>query len=257
MISADSLFLSSPQAIRRHPVEVILNLSGPLLNPNFEFDIEVKNPPNYQGYDFNSDLLAFENRIANNQDELNRQVFSLIVLKQFSQSQTGVEQPAGKNISELFSNQLSNYLSSVNENLEINFDLSGMSQEDLNNLQLRLSYTFLDGRLRVTREGAFTNATNEADVSSVIGDWTVVYNITNDGRLKAKAFSRNNQNVYQPGTSSTNTSGFSLLYTRSFDEFIELLGREISKREREEKERNEGQLKLKSDARKEENVELP
>lgn len=226
MVSADSIFLSSPQATRRSPVSVDLHLTGPLLSPEFEFDIDITNPPVFQGYDFNNDLLAFENRIQNNKDYLNRQVFSLIVLRQFSQEESTYQQPAGRNLSELLTNQLSNYVSSVNENLEVNFDLSGLSQEDLADLQLRLSYTFLEGRLRVTREGGFTNSTNEADVSTIIGDWTIEYALTDDGQLKAKMFNRNNSNVYQPGARSTNTTGMSVLYTKSFDEFVEFIKKE-------------------------------
>ncbi|MEQ8519961.1 MAG: translocation/assembly module TamB domain-containing protein [Cytophagales bacterium] len=226
MESADSIFLNSPQATRRSPVSVNLHLTGPLLNPEFEFGIDIIDPPIYQGYDFNNDLLAFQNKIQNNRDYLNRQVFSLIVLRQFSQEESNYQQPAGRNLSELLTNQLSNYVSSVNENLEINFDLSGLSQEDLNDLQLRLSYTFLEGRLRVTREGGFTNSTNETDVSTIIGDWTIEYALTQDGQLKAKMFNRNNSNVYQPGARSTNTTGLSVLYTKSFDDFVEFLKKE-------------------------------
>lgn len=235
MESADSIFLNSPQATRRSPVSVNLHMTGPLLSPEFEFGIEIKDPPVFQGYDFNNDLMAFQNKIQNNRDYLNRQVFSLIVLKQFSQEESSYQQPAGRNLSELLTNQLSNYVSSVNENLEINFDLSGLSQEDLNDLQLRLSYTFLEGRLRVTREGGFTNSTNETDVTTIIGDWTIEYALTLDGQLKAKMFNRNNSNVYQPGARSTNTTGISVLYTKSFDEFVEFLKKEDKKPQRKKR----------------------
>lgn len=243
MVSADSIFLSSPQSARRSPVNVNLDLTGPILSPAFEFGIDISDPPIFQGYDFNNDLLAFQNRIQNDQDELNRQVFSLIVLRQFSQSGGNISQPAGRNLSELFTNQLSTYLSSVDDNLEINFDLSGLSPEALADLQLRLSYSFLEGRLRVTREGGFTNATNETSARSIIGDWTVEYTLTQDGRLKAKMFNRNNANVFQPGARSTNTTGVSILYTKSFDEFTEFLAREERKNQKQEKRNSEDSKK--------------
>lgn len=243
MLSADSIFLNSPQASRRHPVDVNLHLTGPLLSPEFQFGIDVKDPPTYQGYDFNNDFLAFQNRIQNNEDALNREVFSLIVLRQFSQNQSALQQSAGNNLSELFTNQLSNYLSSVNENLEINLDLGGLSQEDLNDLQLRFSYTFLEGRLRVTREGTFINSGDEADVSSVIGDWTIEYALTEDGRLKAKFFNRNNPNIYQTGTNATTTTtGASLKYTRSFDKFDDLLIEGTTKKQKRKQEKSKKKM---------------
>jgi hypothetical protein len=241
MLSADSIFLNSPQASRRHPVDVNLHLTGPLLSPDFDFDIEVEDPPTYQGYDFNNDFLAFKNRIQNNEDALNREVFSLIVLRQFSQNESAIQQSAGSNLSELFTNQLSNYLSSVNENLEVNLDLGGLSQEDLNDLQLRFSYTFLEGRLRVTREGNFMNPGDEADFNSVIGDWTIEYALTQDGRLMAKFFNRNNPDIYQTGANAnTTTTGASLKYTRSFDKINEILMDEkpVRQKRKEEKRQN-------------------
>ncbi len=228
MISADSLVLQTSQARRRYPTDVQLKLQGEVLTPDIEFDIDIKESPVFAGYDFNSDKLAFYNRIQNDADEMNRQVFSLIMLRRFSQDGAYFGQTASGNVSELLSNQLSNYLSQVDENFEIDFDISGFSEADLKNMQLRMSYQFMEGKLKVSREGGFYNSTEEADVSSVIGDWTIEYLLSDDGRLRVRVFNRNNPNVYTEasGEQTTTTGGFSLMYTQNFNNLGELFKRD-------------------------------
>ncbi len=71
-------------------------------------------------------------------------------------------------------------MSQVDENLEIDVDIASMDQESFNTFQLRFSYTFMNGRLRVTGDGTFNNyQSNQLDtrqilpVSRGIGLWTI------------------------------------------------------------------------------------
>jgi hypothetical protein len=125
-------------------------------------------------------------------------------------------------------------MSQVDDNLEIDVDLGTMDQETFNTFQLRLSYTFLNGRLRVTGDGTFNNQTSstttsttgdQSNLSSVAGDWTVDYLLTPDGKFKVKMYSRTNVNplVNTINTQSTLTTGISLMHTQSFNEVKDLL----------------------------------
>ena len=136
---------------------------------------------------------AFKNRI--DEQELNRQVFSLIILRRFSPPESfNTSGSIVNSVSELLSNQLANFVSQVDENLEIDVDLSTFDDAAYNTFQLRLSYTFLNGRLRVTRDGTFYGSQNSSiapnntgnQVSAIAGDWTVDYLLTADGKLKIK-----------------------------------------------------------------------
>ncbi|MEM9859749.1 MAG: hypothetical protein AAF843_20515, partial [Bacteroidota bacterium] len=100
-----------------------------------------------------------------------------------------------------------------------------------NTFQLRLSYTFLDGRLRVTRDGGFTNQQNRTDINSIAGDWTVEYLLTPDGKFKAKMYNRTNYNPVNltEETQNTTTTGFSLIHTQNFNEIKELFQRSRNK----------------------------
>jgi len=116
-------------------------------------------------------------------------------------------------------------LTQVDQNLEIDLDLGTLDQEAFNTFQLRLSYSFLNGRLRVTRDGSFSNQYHPADnISSIAGDWTVDYLLTPDGKFKVKMYSRSNLNPLTNtlGTQSAVTTGVSLLHTQNFNEIKDL-----------------------------------
>jgi hypothetical protein len=58
--------------------------------------------------------------------------------------------------------------SQLDENLEVEVDLTNLDQEGFNTFQLRLAYTFMDGRLKVSRGGDFSSSTTET--SNVVND---------------------------------------------------------------------------------------
>jgi len=210
----------------RYPAIVELDLQGRLLSPEIDFDIYLG--PNQT---VDPEITQRIQEIKTDEQALNRQVFSLIVLRQFSPPNDlslGQGGAISGSVSELLSNQLSYWFSQVDENLEIDVDLNGLDQEALNTFQLRLSYTFLDGRLRVTREGGFTNTVeNTNDFSSVAGDWTLEYLLSPDGKFRAKMYNRNTYNSLNSGIENTNTTsaGFSLIHTQSFNTVDELFSR--------------------------------
>jgi hypothetical protein len=157
--------------------------------------------------------------LATDEQELKRQVFSLIILKNFSSENAfNVGGSVEKSVSEFISNQISYWVTQFDENLIIDVDLGSLDEEAFNTFQLRMSYSFMDGRLRVTRDGGFSDAATGTNVSSVLGDWSVEYLLTNDGKLRAKIYNRTNYNTLNPEVkSASTTAGFSILHTTSFD----------------------------------------
>jgi len=71
-----------------------------------------------------------------------------------------------------------------------------------------------------------------------VGDWTVDYLLTPDGKFKVKMYSRSNYNTINTslGTQNPITTGVSLMYTQNFNEIKDLLrsARERRRRELEE-----------------------
>ncbi len=236
-ILSDPSLATVPQIKRKYPVQVLLKLDGPMLSPQINFDIIGKDLPKsipVEGrppVSLDIEFIAFKNKL--DEQELKRQVFSLIVLRRFSPPESfNTSGSLVNSVSELFSNQLSSWLSQVDENLEIDVDLGSMDQEAFNAFQLRMSYTFMNGRLRITRDGTLGNQSqptggteNRNDLATAIGDWTVDYQLSADGKFKVKMYSRTNVNplVNNLNTQNAFTTGVSLMHTQSFNEFKDLL----------------------------------
>jgi hypothetical protein len=228
---ADNAATASPELRRKYPVQVLLNLEGAMRAPDITFDIVAPDLPqtvSVANMPLSFVFDTFKNKL--DEQELKRQVFSLIVLRKFQPLESfNTSGTLYNSVSELLSNQLSYWMSQVDENLEIDVDLGTMDQEAFNTFQLRLSYTFLNGRLRITRDGTFGNteyneAYNQNNVASVAGDWTVDYYLTADGKFKVKMYNRTNYN--QLSTSVNNqyfTTGVSLQHVQSFNDFRDLL----------------------------------
>lgn len=231
-ILSDQTIANDPQIRRKYPTEVKLIMEGQMLSPQITFDIDAKELPDNVIVDIpgrppvrlNFEFQAFKSRL--DEQELKRQVFSLVILRRFSPPDAfSTSGTLYNSVSELLSNQLSYWLTQVDQNLEIDMDLGTLDQEAFNTFQLRLSYTFLSGRLRVTRDGTFSNQYRQTDnVSSIAGDWTVDYQLTPDGKFKIKMYSRTNLNQLTNtlGTQNAVTTGISLLHTQNFNQIKEI-----------------------------------
>jgi hypothetical protein len=219
-----------PEITRRYPALVMLNINGDLRYPEIDFDISIEDYPKsavVNGISLETQVTAFRNKLETDEQELNRQVFSLIILKNFSSENAfNMGGSVQNSMSEFISNQVSYWISQFDENLEIDVDLGALDEAAFNTFQLRMSYSFLEGRLRVTRDGGFTNQSNEANVASILGDWSVEYLLTDDGKYRVKVYNRTNFNNLNPSVRSTaTTAGFSMLHTASFDQLRELFSR--------------------------------
>ncbi len=244
-IITDSITRNSSDAKRRYPVDLDLNLNGSILHPEFDLGITIldKYPSSLSG-----DVTAFRNTLASNPNELNRQVFSLLLFKQFSPPNefSGVGN-ATQNLNELLSNQLSTWLSQVDPNLQIQVDVTQMSQNSTNNFNMRFSYTLLDGRLRVSMDGLVNGQNNNAgstqqnNNSNMIGEWTVEYLISEDGKTRLKLFNKANQNsvISNNNGNVSSSTGFSVAHTQEFDNVKELFKSKKKKKEEEEQKKKD------------------
>jgi len=224
-----------PQLRRKYPVKVLLELKGQMRSLEIDFDITATDLPqsivleNGQTVRLDFEFQAFKNKL--DEQELKRQVFSLVVLRRFSPPESfNTSGSIVNSVSELLSNQLSNWISQVDENLEIDLDLSALDEEAYNTFQMRLSYTFMNGRLRITRDGTFYGSQDNSSInsnqnlSSIAGDWTVDYLLTADGKLRVKMYNRTNINpiLNTLGSQNSVTTGVSISHTQSFNKLREI-----------------------------------
>lgn len=212
----------NPELNRKYPAKVLLDIKGNLMYPEIEFDIDVEDYPKnatYNNVSFETSMTAFKNKLATDEQELKRQVFSLIILKKFIEENAfNVGGSVERSVSEFISNQISYWITQFDENLVIDVDLGSLDEEAFNTFQLRMSYSFLDGRLRVTRDGGFTDQTTGTNYLSILGDWSVEYLLSPDGKLRAKIYNKTNYSSLSSNIKSSTTAGFSLMHMQSFDE---------------------------------------
>jgi hypothetical protein len=246
------------------PVTAVMSLTGPLLLPAIKLGLEFNDAPGaLQG-----DLAAFTSSLRNDEQELNRQVFSLLVFKQLSPpgsfgntiSLRGQDNTVQNSLGQILSTQLGLLTSQIDQNLEIDFNINGLTAEQLQALQVRLSYSFLNGRLRLTREGGFTNNSNlvtpgsgvrpgggnTAGQASLLGDLSLEYFLRPDGKFRTKlryeTTPRDLETVNQP------RAGISLLHTEQFNTLGELFSRKNPKKnERRTQRAREGRQVLNVD----------
>lgn len=213
----------NPVASQRFPVRVIMDLNGEIMSPEINFGFDFSNFPN--SGDIQTAISSFQARTSSDEQEMNRQVFSVIMTRSFSpEGQFAGVNSLSNSLGQLLSAQLNSFLGQVDQNLEINVDLAALDQNALESFQLSVAYTFLDGRLRVSRDGGFTNNTGQADAASIIGDWQAEYLLTDDGVYRMRIFNRNNFNTFTSLSLSRNVStyGVALSQNISFNSFSEL-----------------------------------
>ncbi|TAE32313.1 MAG: translocation/assembly module TamB [Cytophagales bacterium] len=234
LITGPATTNNTPDGNRRYPVDLIIKLDGELQAPAVTYDLDIKEFP--ASSEFRQAVTAFSARLDANEQELTRQVSSVLLFNQLLPEgsnlfdQTTVNNGIYNSVSELISNQISRIASNLDKNLDVGVSFGGFSGNTtndnlLNNLQLRFSYRFLNDRFRISRDGGFTYGQNQlgqaqTSAASLLGEWTLEYWVTPDGRLRAKMYNRNQQSVLgQASLNSTLTTGggLSLSYTRSFN----------------------------------------
>ncbi len=204
---------------KKSPILVALKLNGPVVNPRIDFELKFEENSTISNSD--TDWFDILTAINSNEQELKRQVFSLLILRQLSPSNQlptsgQIGQGFGNSVSEFISNQLSYWLNQVDDNLEVSVDLLGLDESAAETVELRLAYTFLEGRLRLAGASAVNSTQNQSSAANnIIGDMTFDYFLTEDGRLRLKIFRQNNP--YNYANESSAEGGISLQYVKSFN----------------------------------------
>ncbi|MBC6366906.1 translocation/assembly module TamB [Algoriphagus sp. AK58] len=220
---SSSAAAENSQMRRRYPLKVLMDLQGELLSPTFNFSFDFSEFPS--SGDVQTTISAFQSRVAADEQEMNRQVFSVIMTRNFSpEGQFSGVSTLSSSLGNLLSSQLNSFIGQVDKNLEVNIDLATLDQNALENFQLSVAYTFLDGRLRVSRDGGFTDNQGNASAASVIGDWQAEYMLTEDGVYRLRIFNRNNFNTFTSLSLTQNviSYGASMTQNVSFNSFSEL-----------------------------------
>lgn len=208
--------LPSDTTKRRVPVNCMLKMSDKLMNPTIKFDIKLPQSDEK----IQNDVRAAVN--MDNESELNKQMFSLLMLGRFfppneavSSSSLGLSQ----NTSELLSSQISNWLSQSNEFVTLGVNVRAADKSSTNEVQASLSTQLFQQRLSI--DGNVGVANNTSSASNLVGDMSVEYKVTTDGKLRLRAFTQSNDYTNLT-TIAPYTQGIGVFYREDFETFGEL-----------------------------------
>lgn len=216
-----SLSQEEQQVLRRRiDVAVLLNIKGELSNPDISFDITL---PESSASPTGSTVLQSLNRLKQNESELNKQVFSLLLFNSFTGasnssniSSTG-NSAAFRSVGNLINNQL-NRLAGNAEGLQINFDLDqyenqlGTGDEQITDIDFGISQTLLNDRLVISVGGNVNLESGQEQgtaMSGLPGDFVLEYKLTPDGKYIVKVFQKSDYNSFNDANVWKTGVGFS------------------------------------------------
>jgi len=237
--------ISTKQRFRQElPFLVYLNVDGQLDEPKLTFDINL--PEDEQGA-IGGQVYGRLQQLNQQENELNKQVFSLLVLNRFfpdtgsDGSGGGTASIARDNINQALSDQLNVYADKLlgNTGVELDFgldsytDYQGNSPTERTTLDVAAQKKFLDDRL-VVRVGSevdvqgSSNTQGDGSTTPLVGNVSIEYLITENGKYRLKGFRRNQfENVID---GQLIVSGLAIIFTQEFNKFDELFKNFLSSR---------------------------
>ena len=214
---------SSADLKRRVPVQCNMHLTNRLVDPTIKFDIEVPSSQNYSQYTID--------QYINSEEEMNRQVFMLLAAGRFyasqaangsQNSQTSSSSYIGTTISELLSNQLSDWISQNNYNLGLGVNYRPGDDEMNEEYALAVSTQMLNNKIVLSGNvGYGRDASEPSNDGTFIGDFDVEVKLNKKGSLRAKAYTHSNNDVIYE--TSPTTQGIGVSYQEDFNTFGELI----------------------------------
>jgi hypothetical protein len=205
---------------QRIPVECIINLSNELINPTIDFEINFP--------DENEGVKTQLQQYFNTEEEINKQILSLIVMGKFytpeymrGQYQSQNPNMIGTTASELFSNQLSNWLSQISKNVDVGFKYRPGNSITNDELELALSTQIFNDRVMLN--GNIGNNVNpeSKNSSQIVGDFDMRVKLTRNGKIQLKAYNHSNNDLIYETAPYTQGVGFS--FKEEYNSFQELM----------------------------------
>jgi hypothetical protein len=211
--------------VRRLPVDCIIQLKESLLQPTIDFKIELPTAE--------ESLKDAVNQLIVTKEDVNKQMISLLMLGRFytpeffagkPTTETGTEF-MGATASELLSNQLSNWLSQITDQLDIGVNIRPGNEISNDQVELALSTQILNDRVTIDGNIANNSNLNTKNSRDLVGDFDVKIKLTNDNRLQLKVYNHANDYVSYEYETGVYTQGIGLSYREEFNTLRELYQR--------------------------------
>lgn len=229
-IGGGSGFLGDSSELSRPLMfEVYLIMQGELLKPRISFRLDM---PENQRSAGKGGVYSKVNELNQDENELNKQVFSLLVLNKFlpaTQTNTGgggVSGFARSSVSKLMSDQLNQLSGQYLKGVELNFDVQSYNYnqggKEQANTQVNVGLKKDFDRLSVQVGGnvPVEGKSQQSNTQNITGDVQVGYKLTKDGRYKLKAFRQNQVDNVANGV--VTETGAGVLYSRDYNKTKDL-----------------------------------
>ncbi len=225
------------------PFYVYLNVDGSLLQPEISFNLDI--PEDEQGT-LGGNVYAQVQQLNKQEEELNKQVFSLLVLNRFFPGSTsdgssgGAASIARDNVNKVLSGQLNNFSDQLmgNSGVALDFgldsytDYQGDAPQDRTQLDINASKSLFNDRL-VVQVGSEVDIEGSGQANGestpVIGNVSLEYLLTENGRFRLKGFRKNEFESVIDG--QLIVTGFALIFNREFNKFKELWIKQVREEE--------------------------
>ena len=202
-------------------IDCYMNMQGSLYNPEILFDIQV---PKADG-----EVLTALNRVKQDEQELNKQMFSLMIINKFMPIAGGSDNIVGGALSstsaELLNSQLSNWLSQISDDFDLGFNYKPGDEISNEEIALAFSTQLLNDRLLLSGNFGVSNAAQGSqNPNSFIGDFSVEYIITKDstGSFRVRAYNESNEFDLTNTSQAKYTQGAGVTYTEEFEKLSDL-----------------------------------
>ncbi len=224
----------------RVDVDCIIHMRGKLMNPDITFSIDFP-------YLKETDKSYIFSRIdTTDQAMMNQQVLSLLVMNSFYYS-SGYTGSLSFNSISLLTNQLNNILSRISDDFDIGVNYKPGDENFAQEVGVEMSTQLFDNRVSVSGNVGVRGKNDTRNTNDIVGEVDVEVKLTDDGRWRAFAFNRANNNLlYQ--NYSLYTQGIGLSYTKEFYKFKDLFkrrtkeerefGKKVKKKEKEKEDQN-------------------
>ena len=222
---------------QRIPFETELKMRGDLLKPSITFDIILPEGNNSVSSEIITKTQARLAQLRQEPDDLNKQVFALLLLNRFigedpfssESGGTTASTLARESVSKILSQQLNNFAGDLIKGFEVDFDLDASEdyttgqKANKTDLNVGLSKKLLNDRLKVTVGSSFGIEGPEQknkEANTIAGDIAAEYQLSKDGRYKVRAYRKNLYQVALQG--QVIESGVGFIITLDYNKFSEL-----------------------------------
>jgi len=216
------------------PFLVYLNIKGELLKPDLSFNLDM--PKDTKG-ELGGEVYSQVQQLNTEEEELNKQVFSLLVLNQFFPSSASDGSSGGSlsiardNVNNMLSDQITNFSNklvgktgvTLDVGLDSYTDYQGNTPINKTQLDVNASKRLFNNKLIVEVGSGIDiqeNSQNAGQATPLVGTVNIQYLFSENGRWRLKAFRKNKFESVVDG--QVVVTGIALVFNREFNKFKEL-----------------------------------